>query len=215
MDDNAFNFFYKDHVPFARVCFLADKVVRITAANSGTFSEAAFASDVLLQQKPYCIDPERNGRDKEQKNGSELHSTSLKIVHDHQDNTLLFENREGDVFLKQNFRTESSRDSVCLEIETHPDEGFYGFGEWFNGFRRQKDLLVLYNQESPSFTQHRQTYSAFPCFLSDKGYMVFVLNAHAGKAFINKPNGKMKLQFDGGYLDYIVKIGRASCRERV
>jgi len=207
MDDKGFNFFYKDHVPFASVCFLADKVVRITAATSGTFSEAAFVRDVLLPQESYCIDPKHNGPEQDQKKGPEIHSASLKVAHDHQENTLLFKSVEGDVFLKQNLGAKSSGDSVYLEIETCPDEGFYGFGEWFNGFRRQKDSLVLYNQESPSFTQHRQTYSAFPCFLSDRGYMVFVLNAHPGKALINKPKGKLKLQFEGGHLDYIVIYG--------
>ncbi len=96
---------------------------------------------------------------------------------------------------------------IRLDFRTGPDEGFFGFGEWFNAFRRTSGRVDFFARESPAFTQKRQTYSAFPCFLSDAAYLVLVLNAHPGSATIHPSPGRLVLEFEGGEADLIVVRG--------
>ncbi len=186
--------------PYARFYFVNEHAVRITFARNFTFTEPRFSQDVLL---PHA-EVRNNFRLLKMNKTYELTDVQYKglgVAFDRGRNTVAVTQGYDDVL---QFNVSPDARSPKMVIDTRPGEGFYGFGEWFNGFRREKGTLDLYNLESPAFTQHKHTYSAFPCFLSDRGYMVLVLNAHRGKAYINKPPGKLKLKFNGGILDMLV-----------
>jgi alpha-glucosidase (family GH31 glycosyl hydrolase) len=169
-----------------RMLFTGKNAVRITVSNDNDFNEAPFVKDVLLPHEYHedisstCFSGISFDKSKRQ----------VKISFD--DKTL-------------EIRADPAR--LFLDIKTCQDEGFYGFGEWFNAFRRTSGELTIHNLESPAFLQHKQTYSAFPCFLSDRGYMIFILNAHKAKVRINKPDGKLTVKFSGGKLDFFLISG--------
>jgi alpha-glucosidase (family GH31 glycosyl hydrolase) len=94
-----------------------------------------------------------------------------------------------------------------LTLQTQPDEGFYGWGEWFNAFRRESGKLDLRIKESPSVFQHKQTYSALPYFLSSQGYGLFLLNSHASQWVIDPERHQMRLRADGPPLDFLFIYG--------
>jgi alpha-D-xyloside xylohydrolase len=93
---------------------------------------------------------------------------------------------------------------VVLTFQLEPGEGLYGFGEWFNAFRRTSGRLQLSIQESPAILQSRQTYSTLPVFLSDRNYAVFVLNSHRARIHLNKRQGLLEMKFDGPPADYLL-----------
>ncbi len=169
----------------SRIIFTGKNIVRITISDD-KFSEAPFVRDVLIPHEYH----------------ENISSTCFSGIS--------YDGNKGQVIIS--FRDKTLKihaDSVrhSFEIDTCKDEGFYGFGEWFNAFRRQSGELAVHNLESPAFLQHKQTYSAFPCFLSDRGYMIFILNAHRAKVKINKPAGKLSVRFSGGCLDFFVIAG--------
>ena len=83
----------------------------------------------------------------------------------------------------------------------------YGFGEWFNAFRRTSGKLDLAIRDSPAILQHRQTYSTLPVYLSDRNYAVFVLNSHRCAVDIDPRQGLVELKFDGPPADYLLING--------
>ncbi len=91
-----------------------------------------------------------------------------------------------------------------FELQIDPDETFYGWGEWFNAFQRKQGSIQLHIREAISITQGKQTYSAFPFFISSKGYAFFLLNSHQSRWTINSERGKLRIKVDGPPLDYIV-----------
>ncbi len=166
--------------------FIGKNIARITVSNDNDFSEAPFVKDVLLPNDYH----------------EDISSTFFSGIS--------YDRNKGQLKLSfKNKILEILTDPAMLSfnISTCEDEGFYGFGEWFNGFRRTSGELTIHNLESPAFLQHKQTYSAFPCFLSDRGYMIFILNAHKSKVKINKPDGRLSARFSGGKLDFFVITG--------
>ena len=97
--------------------------------------------------------------------------------------------------------------SIRQDFLIEPNEGFYGGGEWFNGFRRNSGKLYLKAQESLSFTQNRQTYSTIPVFFSSRGYAIFLLNSYESLWEIDPQAGVLRLDADGPPLDYILIYG--------
>jgi len=132
---------------------------------------------------------------------------SIQVEYDSPEERFSFYDADGGCFLRLRIGQQGGGARPVLDIETSPGEGFYGFGEWFNGFRRESGSLELYNREAPSFLQGRRTYSAFPCFLSDRGWLILVLNSHRGRVDINRPDGRLRLRFRGGGLDFVVIRG--------
>jgi alpha-glucosidase (family GH31 glycosyl hydrolase) len=194
----------KDGEPFVRVRFYSPTTVRITMAQNGQFGQARFVSDLLLADQD---DTGLFAIDTSAANPGEPMAATEAVRVKFEGDGLTFENKAGDRFFGQDFSPCPGETGPVLSITTNEDEGFYGFGEWFNGYRRNQGSLALYNHEAPSFTQHKRTYSAFPCFLSDRGYLVFVFNAHRGRADINKRANRLDLAFHGGWLDYMVVYG--------
>jgi alpha-glucosidase (family GH31 glycosyl hydrolase) len=100
------------------------------------------------------------------------------------------------------------RKKIKLLIKTTLDEGFFGWGEWFNAFRREKSVIFLRNQESPAFLQHRQTYSNIPIFFSDRGYAFFFLNSFPSQWDLDPKILTLRVSANGGNLDYLLIIGK-------
>jgi len=194
----------KDGVPAARVYFTGGGAVRVTIAHNGQLDEALFAKDVLLPHK--AVTGGSRVRVTREQGGTRLEYPGITVFHDTGENCIRYASPAMGEFLVQRI-SGGDAGTRTFTADTRPGEGFYGFGEWFNAFRRESGSLVLYNQESPSFAQHRQTYSAFPCFLSDRGYMVVILNAHRGMARINRVPGTLDIRFQGGHLDLVVIPG--------
>jgi alpha-D-xyloside xylohydrolase len=96
---------------------------------------------------------------------------------------------------------------VTLHFQLQPDEGLYGFGEWFNAFRRTSGQVDLAIRDSPAMLQGRQTYSTLPVFLSDRNYAVFVLNSHRALVHLDKGHGRLEMKFDGPPADYLLISG--------
>ncbi|MEW6264909.1 MAG: TIM-barrel domain-containing protein [Thermodesulfobacteriota bacterium] len=189
-----------------QIHFPLPNAVRITWARNGSLAQARFAPDVLL---PRAVPPEEKVIDLNSDPDARLGicSPELRLVFEQTANKIDLHHHKEGAFFRQNMPSPHSQAGISLEVDTDVSEAFYGFGEWFNGFRRQSGRLTLHNQESPSFLQHKRTYSAFPLFLSEKGYLLLVLNAHPGEAIINQPPGRLVLNFDGGCLDYIIVYG--------
>ncbi|MGA9399201.1 MAG: TIM-barrel domain-containing protein [Anaerolineaceae bacterium] len=96
---------------------------------------------------------------------------------------------------------------VTLSFELKPNEGLYGFGEWFNAFRRTEGKMSMATHDSPAILQHRQTYSTLPVYLSDRNYAVFILNSHRAEVSLDPKQCEIKLAFDGPPADYILITG--------
>jgi len=167
--------------------FAGKNIVRITVSNDNDFNEAPFIKDVLLPHQYH-------------KDNSSTCFSDISFDKNKNQSKICFAD-------KKTLEIQTDPVRLSFEINTCEDEGFYGFGEWFNAYRRKSGELIVHNLESPAFLQHKQTYSAFPCFLSDRGYMIFILNAHKAKVKINKPNGKLSIRFSSGKLDFFVITG--------
>jgi alpha-D-xyloside xylohydrolase len=170
----------------ARILFSGKNTLRITVSKYLDFNEAPFVRDVLLPHEYH----------------EDISSTCFSGISYEKIKRQL---KIG--FADKTLEIHADPARLSIDINTCEDEGFYGFGEWFNAFRRKTGELTIHNLESPAFLQHKQTYSAFPCFLSDRGYMMFILNAHRAKVKINKPSGKLSVRFSGGRLDFFVIAG--------
>lgn len=96
---------------------------------------------------------------------------------------------------------------IRLTFCLRPGEGFYGGGEWFNAFRRERGVVHLRARESPALLQHRQTYSTLPFFLSDRGYGLFLLNSHASTWRWAPERGMLEVDAVGPPADYVVFYG--------
>jgi hypothetical protein len=78
-------------------------------------------------------------------------------------------------------RVEDDRapDAVSLRLRILPGEGFYGFGERFDAFRRERGTVRLRIRDAIARLQPRETYSALPVFVSSRGYLFWLLNSRA------------------------------------
>ncbi len=115
----------------------------------------------------------------------DIPKTEIKIEHDHID------------------------DGIALSLKIQPDEAFYGWGEWFNAFRRTDGTVRLRTRDAIALTQTHETYSAFPFFLSTRGYGFLLLNSHASTWHINRTTQTLDIRADGPGADYIVFYGPA------
>ncbi len=98
---------------------------------------------------------------------------------------------------------------VLLTFKLDPGEGLYGFGEWFNAFRRTSGKLDLAIHDSPAILQGKQTYSTLPVYLSDRNYAIFILNSHRCAVDIDPKGGRVELKFDGPPADYLLIKGES------
>ena len=73
--------------------------------------------------------------------------------------------------------------------------------------QRTSGKIALYNRESISLTQSRQTYSNIPLFLSSRKYAFWLLNSHKSTWEILPEAGTLRIKADGLPVDYVVIFG--------
>ncbi len=100
-------------------------------------------------------------------------------------------------------------DGVSLALASEPGEGFYGFGEWFNAFRRERGVVRLKIRDAIRITQDRETYSAIPFFYSSRGYGFWLLNSHASRFTLEPERGRLTIDAAGPGADYLFIYGPA------
>ncbi len=183
--------------------FLNNRSVRFIAANDGKILTSEAADAVLYDHE--CITRDEGVYvNNSFPHKAEIIYEDMTIQFDKNENTLNFFQGRSGKFLQ--FRTDNHGKAQAnrIVITTSENEGFYGFGEWFNRYRREDGSLQFYNQESPAFTQHKQTYSSFPCYISDSGYMLFVLNGSSGACSIDKSKSQLHMEFETGIIDVCI-----------
>jgi alpha-glucosidase (family GH31 glycosyl hydrolase) len=106
-------------------------------------------------------------------------------------------------------RVEDDRadDGVSLSFAIEPGEGFYGWGEWFNAFRRERGTVRLRIRDAIALLQDRETYAALPVFLSSRGYAIWLLNSHPAQFAIDPERGVLKIDAAGPNADYVFIYG--------
>ncbi len=97
--------------------------------------------------------------------------------------------------------------TVGLALDITPGEGFYGWGEWFNGFRRETGMVQLKIRDALAWMQNKHTYSALPIFLSDRGYAFFLLNSHTSTWTLAPDRETIEIEAGGPPVDYLVIYG--------
>jgi alpha-glucosidase len=102
---------------------------------------------------------------------------------------------------------------IRLVFSTTPGERFYGWGEWFNAFERQRGrkpsegTFRLEARNPISQLQAWQTYSTIPFFLSSRGYGLLLLNAYPSRWHIDPTHLTLTVEADGPGVDYILIYG--------
>ena len=120
------------------------------------------------------------------------------------------ETRTGELLLQDGGAGKRNcRGTNRFSFQTQPGEAFYGWGEWFNAFRRTSGKLVLHARESYSVLQGRQTYSTIPFFLSNRGYGLFLLDSRPTTWQLSPERGTLTVRAGSGPLDYILIYGPA------
>ena len=176
----------------ARIQLLAPNAVRITRYARHLPPDRPWLRHVLLPIDPKGLaDP--SGLDVDVREG---------IVH--------VQTHEGMPILTEAHTPRQSSDGhIHLALRIARDEGFYGWGEWFSAFRRERSTVTLRANESPSFFQGRQTYSTIPFFLSSRGYGFFLLNGYESHWSIKPEQGVLEIDVAGPPAAYIVIYGPA------
>ncbi|MEP7359383.1 MAG: TIM-barrel domain-containing protein, partial [Anaerolineales bacterium] len=100
-----------------------------------------------------------------------------------------------------------SNEAVSLAFRIEPGEGFYGWGEWFSAFRRERGQVRLHARDAIALLQRRETYSAIPMYLSSRGYALWLLNSHESVWDIDPQRGVLEVKAAGPGADYIVIYG--------
>ena len=96
---------------------------------------------------------------------------------------------------------------VQLTFELQSGEGLYGFGAWFNAFRRERGRVKLKIRDAIAMLQGRETYSAIPVFYSSRGYGIWFLNSHPAELELDPERGVLDARFGGPGADYIFFYG--------
>ena len=196
--------FEKENRRYLKIEAIQENIVRIRLPIDGEFGESAFVSDVLCRDRF----PEMSGDIRQMEAGSDafqIRTSRFSLTYTADSGCIEMNDNQGFGFLKAFPAMPDGKPK--LRIVANCEEGYYGFGEWFNGYRRTKATLNIYSKDTPAFAQHKRTYSPFPCFFSDKGYCLFVLNAFPAVAEIDTENEKLEIDFEGGWMDFVVIYG--------
>lgn len=102
---------------------------------------------------------------------------------------------------------DKTTEAIYLAWNIKPGEGFYGWGEWFNAFRREQGQVQLKIRDAIALIQQRETYSAIPLFFSDRGYAVWLLNSYPSTWRIEPNKEKLEVEAFGPHADYIFIYG--------
>lgn len=175
-----------------RVTYLSPDLVRITHSMANVRSiaeEHAWIDRVLLPQPEVSMD-----------------AVGVRATIEH--GCLILRGGQDQVCFAEAQPTEVYSDGVRLVFCMARDELFYGGGAWFNGFAHQTDTVELVARESPAGTQDVRTYSAFPYFLSNKGYAVLLLNSYRCSWNFDAKAGVVTIEAAGQPADYVVIFGK-------
>lgn len=106
-------------------------------------------------------------------------------------------------------KTDFARLTNAVELgwTTEAGEGFYGWGEWFNAFRRTTGQVELNIRDAIAMIQHQATYSGIPLFFSQRGYAVWLLNSHPSQWTLDPETRQLRVQADGPAADYVLMYG--------
>ncbi len=194
-----------------RAQFLREGVVRISHGTMAFPADRPWLAEVLLPQPPSDADP---GLQVTVRDGN-------VAVADNTGRVIVAE--AGPVRVNQPWRRPSvvvdipatairagidqSAEAVSLAFRIEPDEGFYGWGEWFNAFRRESGRVHLQSRDAIALLQPRETYSPIPMYLSSRGYALWLLNSHESIWDIMPEQGMLDVTAAGPGADYIVING--------
>jgi len=179
-----------------RVRFLAGNAVRVTHARPGNEDEPFPPDRPWLE---HVLLPTRKFAPEQARLSVAAHEGCVEV-----------RTREGELVLAEARPAQmAARGRTRLALRIHPGEGFYGWGEWFNAYRRERGTFTLRARESPAFAQRRRTYSAIPFFLSDQGYGFLLLNSHQSAWRIAPARGVLEVKAAGPPADYVVIHGPA------
>jgi alpha-glucosidase (family GH31 glycosyl hydrolase) len=98
-------------------------------------------------------------------------------------------------------------DAIQLTFDLQPGEGLYGFGEWFDRFRRERGRIKLKIRDAIALLQHRETYSGIPVYFSARGYGLWLLNSHPCEFILEPERGRLRVIAGGPNADYILFFG--------
>jgi alpha-glucosidase (family GH31 glycosyl hydrolase) len=102
---------------------------------------------------------------------------------------------------------DSSNEAVALALSLAPGEGLYGWGEWFQAFRRERGEVRLRTRDANYYIQQRATYSALPVYISSRGYAFWLLNSHESVWTLAPERGVLEVTAAGPPADYVVIHG--------
>jgi alpha-D-xyloside xylohydrolase len=124
-------------------------------------------------------------------------------------NCVILRNSNGDIIFAEGAPVTFWKDQIELSLSIKKNESFYGWGEWFNAFQRTSGKIELYDRESISMVQSRQTYSTIPFFLSSRQYAFWLLNSHKSTWEIQPEAGLLRIRAEGLPVDYVVIFGES------
>ncbi|HRF50457.1 MAG TPA: glycoside hydrolase family 31 protein [Anaerolineales bacterium] len=101
----------------------------------------------------------------------------------------------------------AGRSPVSLTLQLDPGEGLYGFGAWFNAFRRERGRVKLKIRDAIAMLQERETYSAIPVFYSSRGYGIWFLNSFPAEFELDPEHGVLHVAFGGPNADFVFMYG--------
>lgn len=106
-------------------------------------------------------------------------------------------------------KTDFARLTNAVELgwTTEAGEGFYGWGEWFNAFRRTSGQVELNIRDAIAMIQHQATYSGIPLFFSQRGYAIWLLNSHPSRWTLDPETRQLRVEADGPAADYVLMYG--------
>jgi len=167
-----------------RVRFCAPNAIRISQAPS---PDPVWIRDILIQP--------------------EISEEQCKLRAETAGGCIRIKNVQGEMILQVVRTISSAPEKLRLILHIEPREGFYGWGEWFNAFRRDRGQVMLKNRDAIALLQGRFTYSGIPFFLSSRGYGFLLLNGHATRWEIDPHQGILAIEAAGPPMDYIVING--------
>jgi alpha-glucosidase len=97
--------------------------------------------------------------------------------------------------------------AIHLALATSAGEGFYGWGERFDAFRRERGTVRCHIRDAIAMLQQHETYSAIPFFLSSRGYGFWLLNSHKSVWRIDPEHRVLEIAAAGPPADYVLIQG--------
>ena len=204
---------------------LTENAVRITHAPASVEAYGLQGADAFPPDRPWLshvLLPTEGVTADKCRLVVDLHEGRVR-VRDHAGNVILAEARAPRLGMAKRMRSvtldisatevrtdfQRVEEAIGLSLAIQPSEGFYGWGEWFNAFRRERGTVRLKIRDAIAMLQNRETYSGIPVFISSRGYAFWLLNSHESEWSIRPEIGELAIEAAGPDADYIVIYGPA------